>query len=152
MSTFVFTLLTQSPDVARYESACLGADATHKLTDNDIGKCLKLAASNNYVLCATTNAIEGILVAVQPETYNSGFSFGTVQRAGRFEATVGANQGGTAMAVGDYVVADTQAAIDTVGGARVITDSTPPTGALWRCIRIVSGTGVDGDTVLIERV
>lgn len=152
MSTFVFTTLTNNPDAAQYESACLGVSNSTKLTDNDIGKCVKLAANNNFVLCATTDAIDGVLVATEPTTYNSGFAFGTVQRRGRFEATVGANQGGSPMAVGDYVVADTQAAIDTAGGARVITDSTPPTGALWRCIRIISGTGVAADSVLIERV
>lgn len=150
MSTFQFSLLTNSPDSAQYESACLGASASAKLTDNDIGKCVKLAASNNYVLCATTNEIEGILVATEPSTYNSGFAFGTVQRRGRATATVGANQGGTPMAVGDLVTADTQAAVDTAGGAVVITGS--PTTFLWRVLRIISGTGVAGDSVLIERV
>ena len=149
MSTFVFTTLTNNPDSAQYESACLGVDSANKLTDNDKGKCVKLAASNNYVLCATTDEIEGILVATEPTTYNSGFAFGTVQRRGRFEATVGANQVATCD-VGSLVVADTQAAIDTAGGAQVLEGS--PTTHLWRCIRIVSGTGVTGDTVLIERV
>lgn len=150
MSTFVLTTLTQSPDAAQYESWCLGADATHKLTDKDIGKALKIAASNNMVLCATTNEIAGFLVSTEPTTYNSGFAFGTVQRRGRVEAKVGANQGATAMAVGDLLVADTQAAIDTAGGAKVIT-GTPSTNK-WQCIRIISGTGVAGDSVLIERV
>lgn len=151
MSAFVLTTLTNNPDSAQYESFCLGADNTHKLTDLDIGKCVKLAASNNMVLCATTDPIDGILVATEPVTYNSGFAFGTVQRRGRFEAKVGANQGQTPMAVGDYVTADTQTAINTAGGAVVMTDSTPA-GPLWRCIRVISGTGVQGDSVLIERV
>jgi hypothetical protein len=150
MPTFQFTLLTSNPDSDQFESACLGVDADHKLTDNDIGKCLKLAASNNYVLCATTNEIEGILVSTEPATYNTGFAFGTVQRKGRALAKVGANQGGSAMAVGDLVVADTQAAIDTAGGAVVITGT--PSTFKWRVLRIVSGTGVAGDSVLIERV
>lgn len=149
MSAFVFTTLTNNPDSAQYESACIGVDASNKLTDNDKGKCVKLAAANNYVLCATTNEIEGILVSTEPVTYNDGFAFGTVQRRGRFEATVGANQVGTCD-VGSLVVADTQTAIDTVGGAEVLEGS--PTTHLWRCIRIISGTGVVGDSVLIERV
>lgn len=149
MSTFVFTTLTNNPDSAQYESACLGVDADNKLTDNDKGKCVKLAASNNYVLCATTDEIEGILVATEPTTYNAGFAFGTVQRRGRFEATVGANQTGT-LDVGELAVADTQAAIDTAGGAVVMTGT--PSTHLWRCIRIISGTGAAGDTVLLERV
>lgn len=149
MSTFVFTELTQSPESMQTESACLGVDANNKLTDNDIGKAVKMAASNNFVLCATTNEIEGLLVATEPVTYNDGFAFGTVQRRGRALATVGTNQVGT-LAVGDLVVADTQAAIDTAGGLQVL-GGTPST-FLWRVIRVVSGTGAAGDTVLIERV
>jgi hypothetical protein len=150
MSAFVFTTLTQSPDAAQYESACLGAAANAKLTDNDVGKALKLAAANNYVLCATTNEIEAILVSVEPETYNAGFAFGTIQRRGRAIGKVGANQGGSAMAVGDLVTADTQAAVDTAGGL-IVKTGTPATHK-WRVIRIISGTGVAGDSVLIERV
>jgi hypothetical protein len=149
MSTFVFTVLTNNPDAAQYESACLGVSSSTKLTDNDIGKCVKIAAANNYVLCATTNEIEGVLVATEPTTYNDGFAFGTVQRRGRFEAKVGSNQSNT-LDVGELVVADTQAAIDTAGGAVVMTGT--PATFKWRCIRIISGTGVAGDTVLIERV
>lgn len=149
MGAFVFTTLTNNPDSAQYESACLGVDNANKLTDNDIGKCLKIAASNNYVLCATTDEIEGILVATEPVTYNSGFAFGTVQRRGRAEVTVGANEVGT-VDPGDLVVADTQAAIDTAGGGVVMVGT--PSTHIWRCLRIVSGTGATGDTVLIERV
>lgn len=149
MSSFVFSELTQSPETMQTESACLGVDANNKLTDNDIGKAVKIAANNNFVLCATTNEIEGLLVATEPVTYNDGFAFGTVQRRGRALATVGANQVGT-VAVGDLVVADTQAAIDTAGGLQVLGGA--PTTFLWRVIRIVSGTGAAGDSVLIERV
>jgi len=150
MSTFVFTTLTNNPDSAQYESACLGVSPSTKLTDLDIGKCVKVQASGcSYVLCATTNEIEGILVSTEAETYNSGYAFGTIQRRGRFEATVGTNQSST-LDVGELVVADTQAAINTAGGAKVITGT--PSTFKWRCIRVVSGTGVAGDTVLIERV
>jgi hypothetical protein len=149
MSSFVFTTLTSSPELMQVESACLGVDADNKLTDNDIGKAVKLATGNNFVLCETTNEIEGILMAVSPETYNDGFAFGSVARRGRFEATVGTNEAGT-VDVGELVVADTQAAIDTEGGLVVMAGS--PTTFLWRCIRIISGTGATGDTVLIERV
>mgnify|MGYP003571959028 CR=1 FL=1 len=149
MGAFVFTELTQSPESMQTESACLGVDASNKLTDNDKGKAVKIAASNNFVLCATTEEIEAILVSTEPVTYNDGFAFGTVQRRGRAMATVGANQAGS-IAVGDLVVADTQAAIDTAGG--LVVRSGSPTTFLWRSIRVVSGTGATGDTVLIERV
>lgn len=150
MTTFAFTTLTNNPDSAQYESACLGADASNKLTDNDIGKCVKLetgSAASNYVLCADGDEIEGILVATEPATYNDGFAFGTVQRKGRFEATVGT---AATVVVGTAVVSYAQAAIDTAGGA-VVKNGSPAT-FLWRCIRIVSGTGAAGDTVLLERV
>ena len=57
MGAFVFTELTQSPESMQTESACLGVDASNKLTDNDKGKAVKIAASNNFVLCATTEEI-----------------------------------------------------------------------------------------------
>ena len=149
MGSFVFTTLTQSPETMQVESACLGVDASNKLTDNDKGKAVKMAAAENFVLCATTNEIEGILVATEPVTYNDGFAFGSVQRRGRAEAKVGANVA-TVVAVGDLVVADTQTAIDSAGGCEVIVGT--PSTFLWRCIRVVSGTGVAGDPVIIERV
>ena len=149
MAVFNLTTLTNSPDSAQYETWLLGVSTSTKLTDNDIGKALKGATSDNMVLCATTNEIEGLLVAVEAETYNDGFAYGTVQRRGRAYANVGANVA-TVVAPGDLVVADTQAAIDTAGGLQVIVGT--PSEHLWRCIRIVSGTGVADDTVLIERV
>lgn len=149
MSTFVFTTLTNSPDSAQYESACLGVDADNNLTENDIGKAVILAASNNYVVGTTDDEIEAILVSLEPVTYNDGFSFGTIQRRGRAEATVGTSEVGT-VAIGELVVVDDQAAVGTAGGLVVYPGA--PTMFLWRVIRIVSGTGAAGDTVLIERV
>lgn len=149
MTVFAFTTLTNNPDSAQYESACLGVDNANKLTDNDKGKCVKIAASNNFVLTAAGDEIEGILVSTEPATYNDGFAFGTVQRRGRFQAVVGPTEAGTVVP-GDLVVADTQAAIDTAGGA--VVQSGAPTTHLWRCISIVTGTGATGDIVLIERV
>ena len=149
MSTFRFTTLTNSPDSAQYESACLGVDADNNLTENDIGKAVTLASSNNYVVAAKDAEIEGILVSLEPQTYNDGFSFGTVQRRGRAEATVGVTEAGT-VAVGELLVVDTQAAVGTAGGLQVYPGS--PTTFLWRCISIASGTGAAGDTIIIERV
>jgi hypothetical protein len=66
------------------------------------------------------------------------------------------------LGVGDYVVAFTQAAIGTAGLAQVkkaTATAAADDGALnqaglfaWRVIRIVTGTGVALDQVLIERV
>jgi len=149
MSTFKFTTLTNSPDSAQYESACLGVDADNKLTENDIGKAVKLAAADNYVVATTDDEIEGILITIEPATYNDGFTFGTVQRRGRAYATVGTSELATA-AIGELVVVDDQAAVGTAGGLVVYPGA--PTQFLWRILRIETGTGAAGDTVLIERV
>ena len=148
MSSFAFTTLTNSPDNAQYESACLGVDADNNLTENDIGKAVKLATSNNYVVSTTDDEIEAILVALEPVTYNDGFSFGTIQRRGRAEAVVGTSEAGT-VAIGELVLVDDQAAVGTAGGLVVYPGA--PSQFLWRIIRIISGTGAAGDDVLIER-
>lgn len=149
MTDFVFSTLVNDP-LAQIESAALGVDANNKLTDNDLGKAVKLAANQNFVLCGANDEIDGFLNTVEPFTVNGGFAFGGVQRNRRVQATVGANQGATPMAVGDLVVSDVQAAIDTAGGAVVKTGA--PTTNLWRCLRIVSGAGAAGSVVLLERV
>lgn len=161
MTSFVFTELVPNT----LESAALGADANGKFTSNDLNKAVKLGTANNYVLATAGSDIDGFVKAIEPFTVNDGFSFGGVQREGRVTALVGAGQSGT-MAVGDYVVADTQVTLNTAGAAKVKTGvafaqsgTTPfavtqgtPLHAMWRCIRIVSGTGAAGDTVLLERL
>lgn len=232
MTSFVFTELVPSQLI---ESAALGVDANGKFKTEDLGKPVKLAGSNNFVLAAADDEIEGFVNSVDPFNVNDGFSFGGVLRKGRKLAVVGANQSGT-MAVGDLVVADTQVALGTAGSpkvktgtafgatavrdgtaqaggaaditldagasatndayngmliqilagtgagqSRVITDyvgatkvasvaawgtapdntskfsitqytEASPKHAKWKVIRIVSGTGVPGDTVLLERL
>lgn len=153
MATFYFTLPVQSPEELGIFTTALGAAGNAPLTDVDMGKAVKLNAANTYALCSTTNELEGILDSVNAETVNSGYGVGGVQRRGYALAYVGANQGGTPMAVGDLVVADTQAAVgtaNTIQGPAVITGT--PATFKWRCIRHVTGTGVGGNTVLIERV
>jgi hypothetical protein len=162
MTAFVFTELVPTEN----ESAALGVNAAGKFTDKDLGKPVKFGAANNYVLAAAGNDIDGFVLSVEPFTVNDGVGFGGVMRKGRITVEVGANQGGTPMAVGDYVVADAQAAVGTAGTAKVKTGvafaqsgTTPfaitretPLHAMWRCIRIISGTGVAGDSVLLERL
>jgi len=163
MTSFVFTELVPTDGV---ESAALGPNSSTKFADEDIGKAVKFGTANNFVLATNGDEIEGFVHSIQAYTVNSGFSFGSVQRKGRKLAAVGTNQGGSPMAVGDYVVADTQTALGTAGTPKVRTGTafsqsgtTPfavtmptPAHALWKCVRIVSGTGVAGDSVLIERV
>jgi len=146
MTTFAFTELVPTEKVL---SAALGPDANTKFADADVGKAVKMGTAQNYVAVAAGNDIEGFVTSIEPYTVNSGFSFGGVVVSGRVKAEVGANQGATPMAVGDYVVADTPVALGTAGKAKVKTGT--PAKYFWRCIRIISGTGVAGDSVLLER-
>lgn len=146
MTTFVFTQTVPTELI----SAALGVDANNKLTINDLGKPVKLAASNNYVVCSATDQIDGFVGAIEPFTVNDGFSFGGVQLEGRVQAIVGANQVST-LNVGDLVVADTQVANNTAGLPAVKQGTGVAGKESWKVIRIVTGTGVVGDTVLLER-
>jgi hypothetical protein len=147
MTTFVFTELVPTEKVL---SAALGPNTNTKFADADVGKAVKLGSANNYVLVEAGDEIEGFVTSIEPFTVNNGFSFGGVVVSGRVTAEVGANQGATPMAVGDYVVADAPVALGTAGKAQVKTGT--PTKFLWRCIRVVSGTGAAGSMVLLERI
>lgn len=148
MTDFYFTQLVNDPP-ASVLSAAIGVDADNKLGTVDVGKGMKLAANQSYVAVATTDEIEGVLVSISPETVNDGFSFGGVQVDRRILATVGATQAG-ALAIGAHVVADIPVAIGTAGLVEVQVGA--PADHKWRVLRHVSGTGVTGDTVLLEKV
>lgn len=139
-------LVQESPDIV---SAALGVSAVTQLTGNDIGKAVKLGADDNYVLCANGDDIGGTLESVNPDTVNDGFAFGSVNKKGRRVATVDAAEL-NALVVGESVTAGTQSAIDTVGG--LVCTGTPGAIIQWVVVSILTGTGVAGDTVLIEKV
>jgi hypothetical protein len=153
MTVFNFTLLVNDP-LADVVSAALGVDADNGYVENDIGKGVKLAAGNNYVPVGKDDEIEGVVAALNPETVNDGFSFGSVQKNRRIEAMVGANVSVTPVAVGTLVVADTPVALGTAGMLQVYVGA--PALHKWRVIRnIVSAAAAGatiGDTVLLERV
>ena len=131
----------------------------------ETGKAVTMAANQNMVLAAQGAEIDGFINSVEVGTIG-GFSWGGVLVEGRIWAVVGPNQGATPMAVGDYVVADAQAAVGNVGSNQVWTDypgtipSLPtgptalvktgnPTKQFWRCIRVI-GTGAAGSEVLLQ--
>ncbi len=151
MTEFVFTELVRSPH-ADIITTALGVDANNKLVENDIGKPVKLAANNNYVVCANGDPIDGFVDSIDAVTVNDGFSKGGVIRDGRKEAQVDAAEVGTAV-VGTFVAAGTPAALGTKDTHPQVELITPAAGQpLWQVIRVISGTGVAGDLVLIERV
>lgn len=131
----------------------LGTAAGDFSSATDVGKGVKLGAAA-YVVAAKDDEIEGIVSSVEHGTKNGGYSWGGVQTKGRAEAVVGASQTGT-VAVGALVTNDTPVALGTAGKIQVFSAGAgfvAPSNFLWRVIRIISGTGVTGDTVLIERI
>jgi len=148
MTVFNFTELVNDP-LGQIETAALGVDADTDLGENDVGKSVKLAAAQNYILTATGNDIEGFVDSLMPDTVNDGFSYGAVQRGGRRIVEVAAAEAGT-IAIGAEVVSGIPIALGTAGNAMVIAG----TGTLfkWRVLRHVTGTGVSGDLLLIERI
>lgn len=148
MTVFNFTELVNDP-LADVVTAALGVDADNGYVENDIGKGVKLGTAQNYVPLVKDDEIEGVVVGIEPSTVNNGFTWGSVQKNRRVLATVGVSELGTAT-VGELVVADTPIALGTAGRLEVYPGA--PTTHMWRIIRVVSGTGAAGDTVLIERV
>jgi len=144
MTDFAFTELVPTEAY----STALGATNTGTFSIADVGKPVKLSASNTYDICVANDEIEGFVSSVESFTVNNGYSFGGIIREGRKEVVVGAAQTG-AIAIGSLVVADVQTALGTVGKAAVKTGV--PTKYLWRVVSIVTGTGVSGDVVLVER-
>lgn len=151
MTDFYFTdLVQEAPE--KIVSAALGVDANNPLVENDIGKPVKLAANNNFVVCSNGDDIDGFVNSIAAHDVNDGFSFGGVKTDGRIEAQVDAAEVGTC-AVGTFVGAGTSAALGTK-------DTYPQVGlkaaaagmTLWRVIRVISGTGVAGDLILLERM
>lgn len=146
MANFKFApLVTESILV----SAALGSAANAKLTTKDAGKILKMGVAQNYVLAANGNDIEGTLISLEAHTVNEGFAFGSVKVDGMMEAKVDAAQT-PALAIGAFVVAGTQTAIDTAGGA--VVKGGAGVAFKWRIIQFITGAGAAGDTVLIQRV
>lgn len=146
MATFNFAPLVAENDQI---SACLGATAATKLTTGDQGKAVKLGTKQNYVLCATGEDIEGVLVGLEPITRNSGFAFGTVSESGTAQAEIAAAESNT-LAVGAYVVSGIPVARNTAGALMVIGGA--GVAYKWRIIRMISGVGASGSKVLIKRV
>jgi len=163
MTDFNYTELVNSPH-ADIISAALGATAG-LFSDTDVGQAVKMGVANDYVQAVDGDEMEGVVTSVEVVTVNDGMSFGSVQRNMRVTAQVAANEGGT-MAVGDHVVVGTPIALGTANGMPQVKIGTAasqlavadydytertPNNFMWKCIRIVSGTGVLGDVVLLER-
>lgn len=148
----VFKLTETVTASLKNTSAALGASTSTPLTDKDIGKAVKLAAADNYILCADGDPIEGRVQSVETFTVNGGFGFGTVQTGDRMRAKVGS---GT-VAVRDYVLAAAQSAVGTphTDGLplvkKVASAFTEVIAFPWRVISFESGSGAVGSVVILE--
>lgn len=156
MATFRFGVRIPAPQLA-YDSAALGVSAATKLADIDVGKVVKLAGNNNYILAVATDNIEGVLTAIDASTVNAGFSFGTVlRRPVEFEAV---NGGAATIAVGAQVVSGAQAAVATANGTintvsyqlPVVQAGTGTLGFFYRVKSHLGGTGAVGSVILVEK-
>ena len=128
------------------------------LTDADIGKPVKLAATNTYALCADGDGIDGFLVSVDAFTVD-GYAFGTVQIGGRKWVRCDG-----AITFGYMVEAAAPAAAktaETLGYGKVSVSGEYAAGVdtvaellpfmqrkQWK---VISGTGADTTLVLVEK-
>lgn len=144
MTVFRFQETVPAPTML---TSALGNGST-VWTDKEVGKAVKLSSADDstMVLAEEGDDIIGFVGAIAIGTVNDGFSHGSVQVDGWKICQVGANQGATAMAVGDFVVADDQLAVGTSGLAKVKTASGR---SCWRVMRILTGTGSAGSQVLV---
>ena len=141
-------------------TARLGSDAgANKLTQNDIGKLVKLDGESRYNLAAAGDEIEGIVVDLGTGTQD-GYALGSVNPDGRISVTFdGSESAGTGnLGVTDYVVVGTPVALGTAqpNGPRVrkATDQAAAKASpfAWRVVSLGTGNGSPGTFGLIERV
>lgn len=148
------TVPTGAVDTARIENV----SSDYKAVEKNVGKFVKLAADSQYSLCAAEDAIEGMLIAVEPAT-RDGFVIGSVQKEGKIDAIcdgIQATIGTGTIAVGDLVVCGT-----VVASGTALTDASGPKVAKatsqdaklhnWRVVSL-GAAGAVGDTCVIEKV
>jgi hypothetical protein len=127
------------------------------LTDADVGKGVKLGATDRYILALDGDEIEGFLVSVESATID-GYTFGSIVKTGNKEITFQ----GAGIVIGSIVVFGTPIAKGTaltvppavkLGAAIAASQAKPygwnPSTHVWR---VISGTGVAGTQGIIERV
>lgn len=144
MAKSTFKVLVDERDLI---TAKLGTDTVANsgdLNGNDIGKPLKLTAADTYGLCSDGDQIDGWLYSVEPYTAD-GYAVGTVQVSGRRRVELDGNS-----AIGTIVEAAANQArtVAPTNGLGVVSTHTHVTATrkLWR---VISGTGLSGDTTCI---
>jgi len=144
MSKFTFKAMVAEGDLTTAKLGTGTVAASGDLNGNDIGKPVKLTAADTYGLCSNGDQIDGFLYSVESYTAD-GYAVGTVQLSGRRRVELGGNS-----AVGTLVQSGTNAArtVAPTNGLGVVVEHTHVTATrkLWR---VISGTGLSGDTTCI---
>lgn len=116
------------------------------LTDLDVGKPVKISATDEVELCADGDQIYGFIAGVEPALAD-GKKVVSVLTAGRVKVALSG-----ASAIGTIVeaAANTAAGVAKAGDYGLVSTHTAVVGTNKRWM-VISGTGLDGATVLIEK-
>ncbi len=117
---------------------------TTAVTDADIGKPVKWAATDEYTICSDGDAIDGFIEALDSQI-QGGKVFGTIQIAGtRCVKCSGA------ITMGNQVEAAAPSALNTAEAGKLALVSThTPAAADHKKWRLISGTGLDTDATAV---
>lgn len=166
MAKFTFAESYNLDEIITAKVSALAADtaglAAGYLTDADVGKGVKLGATDRYILALDGDEIEGFLVAVESATVD-GFTLGSIALGTRKAVTiVGATVAigglvvlgapvakGVALSAASAVLVKAGTPASQLGGAPYTFTERVPKNHLWR---LISGTGVAGTVNIIERV
>lgn len=154
-------LISETIYSEKVKTVRLGTTA-NKYGNKEVGKAVKLAGLDNYVLCAAGDAIEGIVSSSNLDNQGTvdGYAIGGIVDKGYKSVTfdgLQATPGTGVIAAGDYVVAGSVSAFGTAlsGAVKVVkaTDQAAAKAAPYKA-RVVSlgsaGTGAVGTTGIIE--
>lgn len=160
MAKFAYALLTHSAERINVITTKLGSRAGTEIEnkaglgeygDAEVKKAVKMGLVSNYVHCADGDELEGFIDNIDSGGTADGFTLGGVAHPNggfRVEAQVAA--GAAQVAVRDLVVAGAQLPVGTKGLPQV--KKGEPELFKYRIIRILTGTGVPGDKVLLEKI
>jgi hypothetical protein len=154
-------LISETIYSEKVKTVRLGTTAA-KYSNKEVGKAVKLAGLDNYVLCSAGDTIEGVISSSNLDNQGTvdGYAIGGIVDKGYKSVTfdgLQASAGTGTIAAGDYVLAGTVTAVGTAlsGNLKVVkaTDQAAAKAAPFKA-RVVSlgaaGTGAVGTTGVIE--
>lgn len=140
-----------------------GNASNQRFSQNDMNKAVKLTLDSTYDLCVAGDEIEGVVTSIEARTEN-GWSFGGIGEGGMIWAQADglqATPGTGVIAVGDYVLASTITALNTVlagtGYPKVVKATTQAsakaTPFAWRVIsQGPAASGAVGTAIVLQRM